>query len=183
MHIERPPFPIEQYKSLFRLFLPCVHLRAEPRRKFKTTGQPFYRIQCPDCGRALSSPLKFALVREDFEPTFGPTKNWDYQLEDAHWRRWSELRPRLRQVCEDWRSREWWRQYESYLHSSEWQAVRTKVMARANRLCERCRDRAAKHVHHLHYWNVGQELEEDLQAVCVPCHQELHPDRPLTAAL
>jgi HNH endonuclease len=74
----------------------------------------------------------------------------------------------------------WWRNYTIYLSSPEWKAKRTLVMRRANHVCEGCGRANAVEIHHLTYQRVGHEMLFDLQAVCRPCHQALHPEKDLS---
>jgi hypothetical protein len=67
--------------------------------------------------------------------------------------------------------------HEDYLASKSWAEKRAKVMKRANRLCEGCRDRKATIVHHLSYERWGDELLFDLVALCRTCHAKCHPEK------
>jgi 5-methylcytosine-specific restriction endonuclease McrA len=70
---------------------------------------------------------------------------------------------------------DWWARYDAYLASPEWQARRRLVLKRANGMCEGCGLRPAAQVHHLTYQHVGAEFLWELRAVCLECHQALHP--------
>jgi hypothetical protein len=63
--------------------------------------------------------------------------------------------------------------YYKYLQTESWLATRDRVVA-ARPMCEICRSHATGQVHHLTYERVGAELDEDLVAVCRPCHAGLH---------
>lgn len=71
-------------------------------------------------------------------------------------------------------------EYLQYIKSKAWKAKRAKVLARAGGRCERCKDTNAAHVHHRTYAHFKRERMEDLEAVCVPCHQALHPNNPVS---
>jgi 5-methylcytosine-specific restriction endonuclease McrA len=79
--------------------------------------------------------------------------------------------------------------YADYLRTAAWQAKRDKVLARAQRVCEGCRDREATEVHHLTYAHVGRELLFELVALCEACHAVVHdtdvpreiPELPIAA--
>lgn len=71
-------------------------------------------------------------------------------------------------------SERWWAWYDNYLQSPEWKTRRDLVLRRANGVCEGCGRRDARHVHHLHYDRVGNEMLFDLVAVCVDCHDQIH---------
>lgn len=68
----------------------------------------------------------------------------------------------------------WWRSYNDYLKSPEWQERRLAVRLRSGGICERCRLRRARQAHHLTYRRVGHENLTDLLDVCMTCHRELH---------
>ena len=66
--------------------------------------------------------------------------------------------------------------YISYLHSKEWRAKRRQVIKRCNDTCERCGKFRVAEVHHLTYERVYEELLEDLQGLCKPCHAFEHDE-------
>lgn len=63
--------------------------------------------------------------------------------------------------------------YYKYIQSAEWARRRTKVFAAAKGICQGC-GRRAEHVHHRTYARLGQELDDDLVAVCHDCHRDIH---------
>jgi hypothetical protein len=73
------------------------------------------------------------------------------------------------------RDADWWARYDAYLKSPEWHARRRLVLKRANGVCEGCGLRPAAQVHHLSYTHVFNEFLWELRAVCLACHQALHP--------
>ena len=181
MRIETPPFDYATFEAQLAIFLPCQHHGAEPRFKIKSTGKPYFKIQCPHCGKPLSGQLPFAVV-EDFRHTWGRIKPWDHAKEEQ----WVERRLSVGEILrgdQNLRRRAaWWSQYEEYLLGDEWRDIRHRIMDRAAGRCEKCRERSPKHVHHLCYDRVGHEEETDLMAVCLECHQSLHPHRNLLGA-
>ena len=68
--------------------------------------------------------------------------------------------------CHNW--------YDVYLSSDEWAYKKSKVMQRANCLCEGCGDAKAEVVHHTTYKNVGSEFLFELVALCNPCYERYH---------
>lgn len=68
------------------------------------------------------------------------------------------------------------REYEAYRRTSRWQMKRSKVIRRANGVCEGCMDAPATLVHHLEYSNIGDELLFQLVALCKTCHERAHPE-------
>ena len=76
----------------------------------------------------------------------------------------------------------WRRAYELYLRSDAWQAKRAAVLERAGRSCERCPAGSglfpvALDVHHLTYAHLGDELLDELEALCRPCHERADRER------
>lgn len=67
--------------------------------------------------------------------------------------------------------------YQAYIQSPEWERVRKRILKRARGKCEKCQKRPPIQVHHLTYDRLGNERDEDLLAVCGPCHQSCHPDK------
>jgi|SRR5271166_6860765 len=53
--------------------------------------------------------------------------------------------------------------------------LREFIRKRSNNVCERCGKREAEHMHHLTYERRHNELPEDIQHICIPCHKEYHP--------
>jgi hypothetical protein len=68
--------------------------------------------------------------------------------------------------------------YADYLRSTHWLETRERILTRSGGVCERhkCKRRATQ-VHHKTYVRLGEELDSDLEALCVRCHQQEHPDK------
>ena len=65
--------------------------------------------------------------------------------------------------------------YLDYIRSPLWRQIRLAHIEHAQGICEVCGWRKAVQVHHWHYrMKFGQERPEDLCAVCLNCHWELH---------
>jgi 5-methylcytosine-specific restriction endonuclease McrA len=71
--------------------------------------------------------------------------------------------------------------YVRHLRSPAWQALRLEVLARAQGHCERCEERLASEIHHLHYRTLGMERPEDLLALCEECHRHADSERKAEA--
>lgn len=71
--------------------------------------------------------------------------------------------------------------YENYLLSPQWQTLRRVVLARAGGICEHCRSAKATQIHHKTYDRLGNELPDDLLAVCDACHGALHSAEEVAA--
>lgn len=65
--------------------------------------------------------------------------------------------------------------HDRYLRSNKWLAFRKAILLRAGGFCEYCFKRSKiLQVHHLTYERWGFELEEDVLALCLICHEEIH---------
>jgi 5-methylcytosine-specific restriction endonuclease McrA len=65
--------------------------------------------------------------------------------------------------------------YQEYLQTDHWQALRKLMLEYANYRCQLCNDGTAQlHVHHRTYINRGQEPLSDLIVLCANCHQQFH---------
>lgn len=64
-----------------------------------------------------------------------------------------------------------------YLLHPWWRLTRKRKLAETNGRCERCGDRA-KEIHHRTYDRLGEELMEDLEALCQSCHRDQHLEIP-----
>ncbi len=58
----------------------------------------------------------------------------------------------------------------------EWKAMRRRVMARANKICEACLERPASDVHHRTYDLGKLPPAYYLVALCQPCHERMHTE-------
>lgn len=86
--------------------------------------------------------------------------------------------------------RQWRQAYNEYMKSPTWFAKRQLIMQRANGWCEGCGQASAVQVHHIWYpkdyprqclagspvWLKKEKLWS-LVAVCLQCHQDLHPNK------
>jgi 5-methylcytosine-specific restriction endonuclease McrA len=124
-----------------------------PGVKFQGTTDD---ISCKLCLRSIVSRVKAASYREQWQQ-----EARDREAERVHW---SSM-------------------YGEYLQSPIWQSKRTKVLGRAQGVCEGCGERRATQVHHLRYpqgcwpgsdeW-LAQEKLFDLRAICRACHEDVH---------
>lgn len=58
-----------------------------------------------------------------------------------------------------------------YYASREWAILKEQVRDRSGGRCERCKVADCEQTHHLTYERLGNELLEDLQGLCAPCHE------------
>ncbi len=64
--------------------------------------------------------------------------------------------------------------YEVYLASPEWKAKSIAAKERAGNRCQLCNSRGPLDTHHRTYERLGNELSEDLIALCRKCHSKFH---------
>jgi 5-methylcytosine-specific restriction endonuclease McrA len=128
------------------------------------------------CGRPLSSfpgrPVS------NGQPTCkvcieAPERRRQADEQRAQWARESAERARLEYEA----NAEWWREYDEYLQTPQWRALRAEVLRRANGVCAGCPTGKPTQVHHLTYKHVRNEFLWELEAVCERCHQRVHADR------
>lgn len=150
-----------------RLEFSCGHDEREVRRRTLSNGIVHYWEQCMRCGAAIRA-VKKGSVR------FGadPTPDFDEGLREG-WQ--ASMRLAYEAARESASPDDFWDRYERHLASPEWAAIRDRVLVRAGGLCEGCGLRRPVHVHHTTYERLGNEMLFDLQAVCRPCHERLHP--------
>jgi hypothetical protein len=154
----------------------CKHDGAQELRKrtVRLGGIQFVK-QCLRCGAATTSPLATAKAIEANGGIEPPP--FDDALE-VKWRK--DGQEGEKKITGDFDSREELRTaefhnwYDVYLSSDEWADKKSKVMQRANNLCEGCGDARAQVVHHMSYKNVGEEFLFELVALCHPCHERYH---------
>lgn len=68
--------------------------------------------------------------------------------------------------------------YKNYIEGKDWLQKSTKYLNK-NPICEICHKWPSKQVHHNSYENIGEELEEDLTAMCDRCHFHIHLMPPM----
>lgn len=132
-----------------------------------------YRWQRLECGASSQFVKKETLTKEQLESAreFDPAIREAWNAESR--REFQEQRVSLGL---DWESRRADRKriYDEYIMSSKWKAVRDRVVAREDGVCQGCKIRKATQVHHLTYEHLGNELLWELVAVCESCHEHAH---------
>ena len=119
-------------------------------------------IQCVECGRSGRQPFPK-----------GEHPNWqDYPLYDRDLpKQWDAACSESYRRKKEARSAD----YSEWLATSPaWAAVRKRVLARANNICEACLECKATVVHHCSYANGKLPPAWLLAAVCKTCHDRLH---------
>lgn len=158
--------------------LECKHRFRAVRLRTRKNGVQVFCEQCLICGNELRTVAKGAPA------VMGLTEvsQFDECLQDEWFRRGQEYRQRRVEQDEIDRAKAdaaWWKQYNDYINSKAWKRKAALVKERAGGMCEACLVNIAVHVHHTSYRNVGNEIMWELRAVCVSCHQRLHPDKDL----
>jgi hypothetical protein len=68
-------------------------------------------------------------------------------------------------------------EYQKYLKSNKWKAIRKFILEDRNKSCERCNKKPLLkflHVHHKTYVRIFNEQMSDLELLCVDCHRKHH---------
>jgi hypothetical protein len=147
----------------------CTHEKTEMRRTVTKSGADYFGLRCVICDERMSDwfPKKQIPDPEDL-PVADPDGPVAYERRRREgWRatqhRHLEIQGRQLSV-----------EYQEYLKSPAWRAIRDKVLRRAKGRCEGCGDRAATQVHHLSYAHIYREFLWELAAVCDECHERVH---------
>jgi len=61
--------------------------------------------------------------------------------------------------------------YQDYIRSAQWKAIRQVMLKRADGRCENCSSRLNLEVHHKHYETFKRESFSDLKVLCRSCHR------------
>lgn len=67
--------------------------------------------------------------------------------------------------------------YKTYIQSREWNVKSWEAKRAVNWTCQRCGFRGqynTLNTHHLTYKNLYHELKQDVEVLCIPCHQKEH---------
>ena len=66
----------------------------------------------------------------------------------------------------------WRDRYAKHMKSKYWAELKSKVIKRRGKMCERCRNVSCSlDLHHLHYRTFGKERQKDVQLLCRDCHR------------
>jgi len=61
--------------------------------------------------------------------------------------------------------------YNEYMRSDAWDARRDRIMRKRGPACEHCGWNGVVQLHHLTYERLYEELDEDLELLCISCHE------------
>lgn len=62
-----------------------------------------------------------------------------------------------------------------YLRSPAWKEKRERALLLADYMCQKCGATDRLQVHHKTYVRFRNEYQSDLEVLCKPCHDLLHP--------
>ncbi len=149
----------------------CEHDHQELVVFVKSGGARNFYMQCQRCGENVRH-LRGSDLDEEDKQTALPRNEWRRQ--EWYRQRNEHLLPlyNLRMHAVEYDRR---KKYNEYIKSPEWRALRAKVFRRCKGICEGCGENAAVQVHHLTYARLGHEMLFDVVAVCLSCHEQLHP--------
>lgn len=145
----------------------------------QVNGTWVQRVACSNCRTLIGGAKKKG---DDFLKLRPYTQESYKQTEQDRRQSFTHLRNNLTSFSEKFRedkNRLWWEQYTAYLKTDKWKHLRQQVLERENFMCQGCHYSKAVHVHHTTYDNLGDELLFQLVALCVQCHNKLHPEKSL----
>jgi 5-methylcytosine-specific restriction endonuclease McrA len=158
----------------------CDHKRTRAVRFTQRNGVSVVRCQCQRCGAQVGSNLPKADYNVDRLP------EWDESLKTKWWDARNQRSKELYEQERDAKNAEWWRRYDLYLHSPQWQRLKKVVLERDNYICQNCRRKVIPNiypvsnraeVHHLSYdgFNrVGESFAFECVTLCHDCHRRYH---------
>lgn len=152
----------------------CDHSEATELRIYTArNGAEHYRPQCLACGRPAGQNVPKSSVEGEKLVRFDLSIVAKYE-ESRKNERDNILRKHL--TKDNYENLRFSDRYKLHMASDKWRAVRKKVIARCNNLCEGCGDSPVNEVHHKTYDNLGHEFLFELLGLCKKCHERLHED-------
>ncbi len=149
--------------------------------RFEQTNKTIVqRVACKSC-KTLTGGAKKKDSNFDSLPVL--TQKRFLEIQEEKRASFKGLRDHLQKLSDEFRlnkNKEWWQNYSAYLKTDQWKHKRQQVLERENFLCQGCNYSKAIHVHHTTYENLGDELLFQLVALCVQCHNKLHPEKNLS---
>lgn len=70
-------------------------------------------------------------------------------------------------------------QYREYMVSQRWKRKRRKAIKFYGSKCQQCGASGKLYVHHKNYKHLGSESMDDLEVLCLFCHEDRHADKVL----
>lgn len=140
----------------------CKCSNTARRQLLCSNGTTQIKLQCLDCGRHSQAVKK---QPGDEKLPFVDKDLWK-KIRD------NEDREIIKQAAFEKEKK--MQEYKKYLSSFEWAAIRERVLARDQQICQGCLLRNASQVHHLTYDNIFDELCFQLVSLCSECHAKVH---------
>lgn len=137
-------------------------------------GDPIKKSLCYTCGKTKIIKMRYSTEWKTLPIV---TVDASESLKDIAFSRkqdFYEYVKRERQIRFDLESEKRRDQYNEYLKSDQWRALRTKVLSRDNFICQSCLTEKAAEVHHLTYDNLFNEHAFELVSLCKACHERIH---------
>lgn len=143
----------------------------------QANGTWVQRVACKSCKSLIGGAKKKSNDFDKLQPYY---QEKYLQIESDRIQSRIKLSEFLKKLSDEFKEKQttiFWKQYNAYLKTPQWQYKRQQVLERAGYQCEGCRISKAVHVHHTTYENLYDELLFQLVALCVSCHNKLHPDK------
>lgn len=149
----------------------CSHETRVATQRILSNGTLTVSLQCQKCGSGLAARKdKYQISTL---PPFDESISVRYKEQLME-----ELGQQRAQFLSDQESRsgQWWVDYNSYLASEHWKAVRRMVINR-DRICQKCFTRPSDQAHHLSYYTYnrfGFSFPAECVGLCRLCHEIIH---------
>ena len=161
----------EYVADISRLNTPCPHVRKQLRQR-RTKSDTIQLIdQCLDCGKSIGQFHKHSL-------RLAEVPAWDDKLlisyRAAREQKYADIKQKHVRIQRDRTVQIYGKCSTNISNQMNRQKKRTKVLERANEVCEGCGLKRATQVHHLTYMHRFNEFLFELVAVCDQCHERLH---------
>lgn len=152
----------------------CQHERRGIVRWVNSGNQTCYNWFCSHCGTKLSPNIPHELAQRHgaFDVALDALASRTNAYVRERESRLDELKAAAAERAQPGNREE----YSDYLRSPKWQALRSKILARARGTCEGCLEAPAEDVHHLSYDHKGGEFAFELVALCRGCHERWHQE-------
>jgi len=158
----------------------CDHAQTKVVRFTQRNGVAVVRCQCQRCGAQVGNNLP------KNEHNVARLPEWNESLRERWWQARSARSQEIYEQERDAKNAEWWRKYNAYLRSEQWQRLKKLVLKRDNYTCQNCYRKVAPNiyavsdraeVHHLSYDGLnrtGESFAFECTTLCHDCHRRYH---------
>lgn len=158
----------------------CNHAKTKVVRFTQRNGVVIVRCQCQRCGAQVGNNLPKA------EHNVAKLPEWNESLRDEWWKARGERTSAVYEQQRADETTEWFRRYNVYLKSEQWQRLKKTVLQRDNYTCQNCFRKVAPNlyavdtraeVHHTSYdgYNrLGESFAFECVTLCHACHRRYH---------